>query len=354
MKYVLLIYCLYFFSACSSGGNKKSVDADIKNLVPSYTLAPVEKSGVATLIKLPAQLSAYLEVSIFPKVNGYVKQIYVDIGSEVKTGQLLMLLEAPESGQATLQAREKYEQARAGYLIDKENYARLSEASVTAGAVSPLDLSSARSRMQADSALANAEKTNWQMQQTLQDYLRVTAPFGGVITERNVSPGVLVNAESKDRPMLELKEINRLRLKVDVPEAIAGSFKTKDTISFFTSAFPGKRMIGKISRQSMNVNAQYRTERMEIDVDNKDRILQPGMYADVVLYSSGSNNALSVPRSALVISTVGKYVIAVRNGRNIKINVLTGNETKDRIEIFGPIEAGEKVILNANDEIPTY
>ena len=351
MKYYLLIFWLYLFSACTSGGNKKEGDPDKKNQVISYSLAPVKKSGVATLIKLPAQLFAYQEVSIFPKVNGYVQEVYVDIGSEVHKGQLLMLLEAPEIIQAAAQAREKYAQAKAGYSIDRENYERLLEASSTAGAISPLDLSSARSKMEADSALANAEKSNWQMQQTMQEYLKVVAPFDGTITERNVFPGELVNAASKEKPMLELKEIRYLRLKVDIPESLAGSFKINDTISFYTSAFPGKKMTGRIARQSMNINAQFRSERIEADIDNKSKTLQPGMYADVVLYSAGNMNALSVPRSAVVISTEGKYVIAVRKGKNIKVDVLTGNETKDSIEIFGQIQAGEKVIEHANDEI---
>jgi membrane fusion protein (multidrug efflux system) len=351
MKYYLLIFWLYLFSACTSGGNKKEGDPDKKNQVISYSLAPVKKSGVATLIKLPAQLFAYQEVSIFPKVNGYVQEVYVDIGSEVHKGQLLMLLEAPEIIQAAAQAREKYAQAKAGYSIDRENYERLLEASSTAGAISPLDLSSARSKMEADSALANAEKSNWQMQQTMQEYLKVVAPFDGTITERNVFPGELVNAASKEKPMLEFKEIRYLRLKVDIPESLAGSFKINDTISFYTSAFPGKKMTGRIARQSMNINAQFRSERIEADIDNKSKTLQPGMYADVVLYSAGNMNALSVPRSAVVISTEGKYVIAVRKGKNIKVDVLTGNETKDSIEIFGQIQAGEKVIEHANDEI---
>jgi membrane fusion protein, multidrug efflux system len=353
MKYSLLIFCIYLFCACSSGGNKKEGNADPKSERPSYTVVPVEKMGVATYIKLPAQLFAYQEVSIFPKVNGYVKDVSVDIGSHVHEGQALMVLEAPEIVQAAAQAREKYAQARAGYSIDKENYARLLEASATAGAVSPLDLSSARSKMEADSALANAEKNNWQMQLTMQDYLKVVAPFNGVITERNVFVGELVNAASKDKPMLELKEVRRLRLKMDIPEAMAGTLKTNDTISFYTSAFPGKKITGRIARQAMNINAQIRSERVEADIENKNEILQPGMYADVVLYSVGNKNGYSVPRSALVISTEGKYVIVVRNGHYIKINVLTGNETKERIEIFGPIEAGEKVIVNANDEIHT-
>jgi membrane fusion protein (multidrug efflux system) len=352
MKYSVFIFFLCFLFSCSSSENKKE-EKDPKAQTPVYNLAVVKKSGVATMIKLPAQLFAYQEVSIFPKVNGYVKNVFVDIGSEVHEGQLLMVLDAPEIVQAVAQAREKYAQAKAGYSIDKENYARLLEASLTAGAVSPLDLSSARSKVEADSALANAEKSNWQIQQTMQEYLNVVAPFNGIITERNVFPGELVNAASKDHPMLELKEIKLLRLKVDVPEAFAGSFRKNDTISFYTSAFPGKKITGHIARQSMNINAQLRSERIEADIENKNENLQPGMYADVVLYSLGNINALSVPRSAVVISTEGKYVIAVRNGKNIKVDVLTGNETKDSIEIFGQIQAGEKVIENANDEIHT-
>lgn len=353
MKYSLLIFCLYLLSACSSGGDKKDVAADSAKADPAYALVPVEKEGVATYIKLPAQLFAYQEVNIFPKVNGYVKDVFVDIGSEVHEGQVLMVLEAPEIVQAAAQAKEKYAQAKAEYSIDKENYARLLEASATAGAVSPLDLSSARAKMEADSALANAEKNNWQIQLTMQQYLNVIAPFNGVITERNVFAGDLVNAASKDKPMLELKEIKLLRLKMDIPEAFAGTFKTGDTVSFYTSAYPGKKLTGRIARQAMNINAQIRSERVEADIENKNMVLQPGMYADVVLYSPGNKNGYSVPRSAMVISTEGKYVIAVRNGRRIKVNVLTGNETKDKIEVFGSLQPGDSVIQKANDEIQT-
>jgi membrane fusion protein (multidrug efflux system) len=122
---------------------------------------------------------------------------------------------------------------------------------------------------------------------------------------------------------------------------------------FIPVLFREKKMTCRIARQSMNINAQFRSERIEADIENKNKTLQPGMYADVLLYSAGSINALSVPRSALVISTEGKYVIAVRNGKNIKVDVLTGNETKDSIEIFGQVQAGEKVIEHANDEIHT-
>jgi membrane fusion protein, multidrug efflux system len=349
--YILFILSCCLFGACSSNSADGNKPGEKKNVTPQYQLAVVEKAGVETTVKLPAQLAAYEQVSIFPKVNGYVKTVLVDIGSKVFKGDLLMVLEAPELEQASLQAKERYARAKSDYSIDKEHYMRLLEASETAGAISPLDLSTVKSKMEADSALGNAEKSNWQMQETMQAYLKVTAPFDGVITERNVHPGALVSAEAKDsKPMLELKQVVHLRLEVDLPEDIAGSLKNRDTISFYTSAFPGKEMTGVISRKSNNVNPQFRSERIEIDVTNKDGALSPGMYADVVLHSKGNTNALSVPKSAIVISTERKYVIVIKDGKPVKTDVITGSETPSRVEVYGNLHEGDRVVINAKDE----
>ena len=319
---------------------------------PHYALAVAVQQPVRQTYKLPAQLAAYQEVSIFPKVNGYVKTVLVDIGSHVNTGQLLMVLEDPELEQGVSQAREKYYQTVSSYTISRENYERLKQAARTPGAISPMDLATAKSKTVADSALCNAEKAAWQQQQVMLDYLHVTAPFKGVITQRNVHPGALVSAEAKDsRPMLELKEVDRLRLQVSIPESMAGTLRSNDTISFYLSAFPGKCFTGHIARKAMNINQQYRSEPVELDVYNPGERLTPGMYADVLFDSKGNPNALSVPRTAVVTSTERKYVIAMRDGRTTKVDVTTGNEGRDRVEIIGDIKSGERVIANASDEI---
>ncbi|HEY8734427.1 MAG TPA: efflux RND transporter periplasmic adaptor subunit, partial [Puia sp.] len=167
-----------------------------------------------------------------------------------------------------------------------------------------------------------------------------------------VHPGALVSAESKDsKPMLELKDVSHLRLQVDIPENLAGSLKEKDTISFYTSAFPGKKMTGFISRKSMNMNEQYRSERIEADVINKVGLLAPGMYADVVIYSKGNSNGFSVPKSSVVISTERKYVLTVRANKILKVDVTSGNESGKYIEVYGNLIKGDSVITNATDEI---
>jgi multidrug efflux pump subunit AcrA (membrane-fusion protein) len=322
--YIVFALSICLFASCSSSEEKKP---EPPKAIVKYDLATVEKGGVATIVKLPAQLAAFQEVSIFPKVNGYVQQVLVDIGSKVGKGTLLMTLEAPELFQAVLQAKEKFAKANADFSIDKERYQRLLEASRTAGAISPLDLSSVKAKMEADQALCNAEKANWQMQETMMGYLQVTAPFSGVITVRNVHPGALVSAADKSLPMLELKEIDHLRLQVDIPDQVSASLK------------------------SDNINSQYRSERIEIDVPNKDGLLSAGMFANVVLSSTGDPNAFIVPKPAVVTSTERKYVLVEKDGKAVKVDVRTGSESADKIEVYGNLQQGDKVVAKANDEL---
>jgi membrane fusion protein (multidrug efflux system) len=349
---IILGFAAVFAYGCSNDNAAEKQTAAPASTDPHYTLATAERQPVAETYKLPAQLAAYQEVSIFPKVNGYVKTVLVDEGSHVREGQLLMTLEDPELQEAVAQAREKYSQTMADYTISRENYERLKEASGTPGAISPMDLSTAKAKTQADSALSNAEKAAWQQQQVMMGYLRVMAPFTGVITQRNVHPGALVSAEAKDsKPMLELKEIDHLRLQVSIPETMAGSLRNNDSLSFYLSAYPGKEFKGRIARKSMNINQQYRSEPVELDVYNPDETLAPGMYADVLFDSKGNPHALSVPKTAVVTSTERKYVIAVRNGKTVRVDVQTGNETTNKVEVLGALQPGEQVIADANDEI---
>lgn len=319
---------------------------------PKTELLRLEKSALPVTVKLPAQLASFEAVNIFPKVNGYVKDVFVDVGSFVRKGQLLMSLEAPELEQAVTQARERYARAKLDYTISNENYDRLRRAAETPGAVSPMGLASLKAKADADSALCNAEKANWQMQESIHSYLKVTAPFDGVIAERNVHPGALVSAEGKDnKPMLDLRQVGRLRLQVDIPEGIAAGLQDKDTVTFYLSAYPGKKMIGHVSRRSNLVNSQFRAERMELDVYNTDGRLAPGMYADVLFSSRGNPEAFVVPRTAVVTSTERKYVVVIRGGKTARVDVATGNESAGKVEITGELQTGEEIVAHANDEL---
>ncbi len=361
----LAVWCLVIVAGCGStagegshpgtasvsGAAQTGASAGAQGTTAPVERVRLERSALPQLVKLPGQLASFEEVSIFPRVNGYVKNVWVDVGSHVKKGQLLMELEAPELEQATTQAKEKYAQAKLDATISEQNYERMRQAAETPGAVSPMNLASLKAKADADSALSNAEKANWQMEGAILSYLRVTAPFDGVISERNVHPGALVNAESKDgKPMLELRQVDHLRLQVDIPEGIAAGLQDKDTVEFYLSAYPGQKMIGHIARRSDLVNSQFRAERMEMDVYNHDGKLAPGMYADVLFDSKGNPSAFTVPKTAVVTSTERKYVIAIRDGKMVKVDVATGNESASKVEITGDLQPGEEVVAKANDE----
>lgn len=313
--------------------------------------ALIEKGELQAVVKLPGQLAAFKEVSIFPKVNGYVKTVNVDLGTKVAEGARLMVIEAPELQQAAAAASERYAKAKADFMTDREKFIRLTVAAKTEGAISPMELSSARLKMEADSAICNAELANWNMQKVMLDYLTVTAPFSGVITQRTVHPGTLVNAAVKDKPMLELKQLSVLRLQVDVPENLSVNQKVNDSVHFTVNAVPGELFSGRISRKSNNIDPKFRSERIEIDVPNPGGQLSPGMYAELTFRLTGSRSSLLVPQKAVITSTERKYIVLWKNGGKVKIDVSTGLKSADKVQVYGTLQAGDSVLVNASDDL---
>jgi membrane fusion protein (multidrug efflux system) len=319
----------------------------------TYSLYSVKEQALENVLRLPAQLSAYESVNIYPKVNGYIKRITVDIGSQVKEGQVLMEMEAPEVEQNNLAAHERFLKALASCSASKDGYYRLLEAAKTSGAVSPNDLEIAQSKMRSDSALCNSENANWKAMESLKDYLNVKAPFGGTITQRNIHPGALVTVGNKmdAAPMLELQQISKLRLQVKVPETFATQLAVNQKISFTVEALPGRTFTGIVNRQANSLDERYRSESVEIDVVNSDKLFMPGMYAEVLLPITGHPNACIVPQSSVVTSTEKKYLVKVTNHMANIIDVRTGNENNGMIEVFGEIIPNDTVIVRAADDI---
>ena len=351
MKYnfFIIILCL-FFAAC--GGNQKPVDLTTQNKqANTYQYSTVTEKVLSSSAQLPGQLVPFNEVNLFPRVNGFVKQLYVDRGSIVKKGQLLLILEAPEMASQLAAANSQYQQAKENAEASKEKYQRLKQAATEPGSVSPLDLDDAQAKMKADQAMVQAQGSNVQSVQTMNSYLRISAPFDGMIIQRNVSPGALVApGKAADVPMLVLQDIHKMRLTVAIPEDYVDKVDLSKPVSFIFNAMPGETHTAKISR-SANSLGSLQQEAIEIDVENKDGQLKPGMYAEVgIPLLSGSKSSL-VPNNAIVRSTEHQYVVAVNNGKANLINVKEGLVGKDFTEVFGDLHPDEKILVNAGDEI---
>ncbi|MDP9080882.1 MAG: efflux RND transporter periplasmic adaptor subunit [Bacteroidota bacterium] len=339
------------FAACS--GNQKPVDLtnQSKEKTAKYTFAPVSEKALSSSARLPGQLVPFNEVNIFPKVNGFVKQLYVDRGSIVKKGQLLVTLEAPEMESQLQAANSRYLQAKENAQASKEKYQRLKQAASEPGSVSPLDIDNATSRMKADEALAQSELSNMASVKTMQGYLNIYAPFDGMIIQRNVSPGALVApGKATDQPMLILQDIHKMRLEVYIPEDYVDKVDLSQPVSFTFNAMPGGKQTAKISR-SANALGSMRSEAIEIDVQNTNGALKPGMYAEVNIPMVSGAKSLLVPNNAIIRSTEKEYVIKDDNGKADLVEIKEGLVSNNDTEVFGNLKANDKVILHASDEI---
>lgn len=350
-KLIILTLAAGFLAACS--GNQKPVDLTETKAATTkkYEIGSISEKALSSYARLPGQLNPFNEVNLFPKVNGFVKQVLVDRGSQVNKGQLLLTLEAPEMESQLQAANSRYLQAQETANASKEKYNRLKQAAAEPGSVSPLDLDNAVSRMKSDAAIANSEKSNVVSVKTMQGYLRIYAPFYGTIVQRNVSPGALVApGKTTDQPMLVLQDTRKLRLEVAIPENYVDKVDLKQSVNFTFNALPGVEHTAKISR-SANALGNMRSEAIEIDVLNKDGQLKPGMYGEVKIPLLSGARSLLVPNDAIVRSTERKYVIVVKDGKAKLVDIKEGLIGKDATEIFGALTAHDLIVLKASDDI---
>jgi membrane fusion protein (multidrug efflux system) len=351
MKYkiCMLLAVAVCFAAC--GGNNKPVDLT-KDPKPGnkYQFGAVAEKALSSSARLPGQLIPFNEVNLFPKVNGFVKELYVDRGSEVKKGQLLLVLEAPEMESNLQAADSRYVQAKENAQASKEKYERLNEAAKEPGSVSTLDLDNANDKMKADQAMVQSEYSNVQAVKTMFDYLRIYAPFDGVIIQRNVSPGALVApGKTGDQPMLVLQDTHKMRLTVYIPEDYVDKVDLTQPVSFTFNAMPGQVRTAKISR-SANSLGSMQQEAIEIDVTSKGN-LKPGMYAEVSIPMKSGAKSLLVPNNAIIRSTEREYVVKDSSGYANLVNIKEGLASGDSTEVFGNLKAADKIMLHASDEI---
>src|SRR3954451_19892548 len=205
-------------------------------------------------VVLPGEFTPYLKVAIHAKVAGFVRRVEVDRGSVVKEGQLLATIIAPELNAQRAEAEAKVQtaeaqraEAEARVAAAQSTYERMKTASATPGVIAGNELIQAEKQLDAERAKATADKSAVEAAraavkaiQELEAYLRVTAPFSGVVTTRNVHPGALVGTGESSLPMFELETVNRLRLVVPVPEAEVGGIVKGAKVPFSVPAYPAE------------------------------------------------------------------------------------------------------------------
>lgn len=314
----------------------------------------IKKGTLGTVIKLPGELKPFEKIDVYPKVNGFVKDIFVDRGSLVKRGQVLMTLDAPEIEQQLLSARAKLIQAQDSLNSSRDRYLRLSAAAKNPGTVSDLDLVAGKSKFEADSAFEKSAEANVSEIQAMKDYLSVMAPFSGIIVERNIHPGALTgpNFKMDSKPLLVLEDNSKLRLEVFIPEEYSEKVKLKDeSIQFTTPAWPGKTFHANVSRASDSLYDNYRSEAVEADVPNPDSVFMPGMYVEASVKVTAKADSYLVPTSAIIVSTEGKYVVAARDGKAKFVKISDGIANDGLTEVTGEFTDEELVLKQPSGDL---
>jgi len=345
---LILLTLTAILSSCNSEKKPEAV-AEVEPKVETFLL---KKEKLSTQLRMPAELVGFQQVDLYAKVSSFVKELKVDIGSQVTKGQLLIVLEAPEISSQQAAAESRLRSMEAIYTASKSTYTRLFETSKVEGTVSKNDLEQASARKNSDYAQYQAAVAAHKEVGIMKSYLEIRAPFSGVVSARNINLGAYVGPSGKgsELPLLTIQEQSRLRLSVSIPELYTGYLKNGDEMSFTVKSLPDT-FTAKIKRMSGALDLRLRSERVEMDVENSNKRLLPGMVAEVLLPLNAKDSTYVIPKTALVNSAEGIYVIEVKDKKAHHIAVKKGREIEDRVEVFGELTANEKLIKAATEEI---
>lgn len=295
-------------------------------------------AGSETRLTLPGTLQGLYEAKIYARASGYVKRWYRDIGDPVKAGTLLALLEIPEVNRQVDQARANFDLARTEYL----RWSKLRQQ----------DAVSQQEYDQKLGAYKQAEAAYRQLREQ-QGFARVVAPFDGIVTQRNIDNGDLVNAGNggTGQSMFATARIDSLRLYVYVPQGQAEQVKIGDGVDILRPEAPGKPAHGRIVRTAGAIDTTTRTLQVEIRVPNPDRSLLPGAYVEVA-FKLKPDGGLLLPTNTLLFGAAGSRVAIVGPEGKVRLQAVTVGTDYGRVaEIKTGLHPDDRVIMNPPDTI---
>jgi RND family efflux transporter MFP subunit len=366
--------------ACHTADSKSEASAAT---APTAKVATARRGDISHVLTLAGQFQPYQTVDVHPKVSGYMSRINVDIGDVVHQGQTLAILEVPElkaqlqqtefqlqqSKEEITQAQNAVSRAEAEHSALHAASERLKQASEgRPGLIAQQELDDAQakdlsSEAQVDAAKsalaaaqehANAARSDNQRIAAMENYTNVTAPLDGVVIWRYADTGALIqggtNSNDQALPIVRLSQSNLLRLRIPVPEDDVKYVQAGDQLQVRVDAI-GRSFTGKIVRFTRDVNFETRTMETEVDVENKDLSIAPGMYANTMLQLANVTNAVTIPVEALVLNGKKETVYVLDGSNHIHIrNVAVGLQGSKLAEITSGLNPGDRVIVGGQDK----
>lgn len=313
-------------------------------------------------IVIPGNMQAFTQAAIYARTTGYVKAWYHDIGSHVRKGDLLAVIETPELDQQLSQAKADLATAQANASLAKVTAERYQDL-IGKNAVSQQDTDNAQAQLRARDTEVTSAQANVRRIEELQSFERITAPFDGVVTARNLDIGQLITSSgstdastgtpgSSTREIFDIAAIGTLRVFINVPQVHAPDAKNGSIATLTLPQYPGKTFQGKLVRSSDSVDPNTRTLLAEVDVENRSGELLPGSYTEVHLHTKQPAPALVVPISAVVLQADGLH-LAVVDGNDVAhiIRVVPGRDLGSTMEIASGLNPDQPVITNPPDSL---
>jgi RND family efflux transporter MFP subunit len=336
-----------------------------QDFVPKVRVEAVRPSDRSRVVSLPATTSAFAAANIFARASGYIEKRYVDIGDQVKEGQVLATIVAPEldhqiaQAQATLlQLQAALQQAIANRDLAQDTWNRDSPL-VKQGWVTPQQGVVDQQNLKAQQAAVGVAQANVTAQQAQlgvlnqqKIYQRVVAPFDGTITQRNVDVGTLVMADAVNATfMFTIMQSNVLRTQVYVPQSEAFGVAPGVKAEVHVPEMPGRVFPGTVTRIADALQPGTRTLLTEVDIPNPDGVLTPGIYCTIDLDIPRKTPSLVISSDALIFNSGGLQVAVVQDGvvRLRKVSVV--RDLGKQIEVDGGVKAGDRLVLNPPIEL---
>ncbi len=321
--------------------------------VPTVAVIHPMSEGTAEDLVLPGTLQAYVESPIYARTNGYLVKWYHDIGSRVNKGDLLADIETPEVDQQLLQARADLNTAQANEHLSQITETRYSELLKTDG-VSKQEVDNATGDLAAKRAIVQSSQANVRRLEELKSFQKVYAPFSGVVTQRNVDIGTLINAGNggTSQQLFYLAQTDPIRLYVNVPEAYAPSIHRGLGAYIELAQYPGQKFQGEVVRTAEAIDLATRTLLTEVDVPNKSGLLLPGGYAQVHLQMHVQGERLQVPVNALLFRSEGLRAVVIDANHRVRLQALAiGRDYGTSLEVLTGLKPDDWIVLNPPDSI---
>ncbi len=313
---------------------------------------PQREPGNDELV-LPGNLQAFEESPIFARTNGYLLRWYKDIGSKIQKGELLAVIDTPEIDQELSQARASREQVKSALELAKisaDRWANLRKSD----SVSQQEADQQASGYQQAQANLAAADANVRRLEQLESFKNVYAPFSGVLTRRNVDPGVLINSGAglTGKELFDIARVDPLRVYVSVPQAYAPNMKVGMKANVTLQEFPGQKFVGAVARTADAIDPATRTLNTEVDVPNKDGKLLPGSFGQVHFASGTSVPRITIPVNAMLFRAEGPRVAVVDKDNTVHLHPISiGRDFGATLEILGGLEVSDRIIINPSDSL---